>query len=269
MSTPYPALDSLVRVYPGDAGPLSGVGLLWVHGGGFVIGDLDMPEADAVSRGFAARGALVVSVDYRLVADGENTFPAASDDVLRGWNWLVSEAGALGADRLFMGGTSAGGNLVAGAVLRMLGHEPAAVLKALPAGVFLGYPTLLAVQPAPTLELRAALDARPDDDVFTPAAVLAMYETYLGGDVADAPLPAIPGLAAAAKLEGFPPTIMVNCDVDELRMSGEAFAATLADAGVPVDLALQPGTGHGFLNRPEEAAFEATIIQVANWMAGR
>ncbi len=259
----------MIRLYPAGDGPLRGAGLLWAHGGGFVHGDLDMPEADAVSRAFASRGAVVASVDYRLVGDGAGRFPAGSDDILTSWAWLAENATELGADpaRLFAGGTSAGGNLIAGAVLRLLGHAPATASAPLPAGVFLAYPTLLAVQPAPSPELRAALDANPDADRFAPAGVLEMYRTYLGGDVEGAPLPAIPGLASVADVTGFPPTITINGDTDELRVSGEAFAATLIEAGVPVDLSLEPGTQHGHLNRPEEPGFAPTIARVTEWMA--
>ncbi|HWU29270.1 MAG TPA: alpha/beta hydrolase fold domain-containing protein, partial [Microbacterium sp.] len=159
MTSPRSLLDGFARLYPASDGPLHGSALLWAHGGGFVHGDLDMPEADAVARAFADRGATVVSVDYALVGDdGSRTFPAGSDDILTGWAWLVEHAQELGAERLFAGGTSAGGNLIAGTVLRLLGHAPASDLP-LPNGVFLAYPTMLAVQPAPDAELRAALDA--------------------------------------------------------------------------------------------------------------
>ncbi|MEV7631821.1 alpha/beta hydrolase [Microbacterium sp. NPDC089318] len=269
MTLPFSASDGLLRVYPAAGGPLRGTGLLWAHGGGFVHGDLDMPEADAVARAFAARGVVVVSVDYRLVGDGSGRFPAGSDDILTAWAWLCDNADELGAqdDRLFVGGTSAGGNLVAGAVLRMLGHAPGADSDRLPAGVFLAYPTLLAVQPVPPAALRAALDAWPEADVFAPERVREMYETYLGGPVDAAPITAVPGLASAADVARFPATIMINGDTDELRMSGEAFAATLRDAGVPLDLSLEPGTSHGHLNRPGEPGFVKTIERVATWMA--
>lgn len=271
MTLPRPELDGMIRLYPADDGPLRGAGLLWAHGGGFIHGDLDMPEADAVSRAFAARGAVVASVDYRLVGDGSGRFPAGSDDILTAWSWLREHAVELGADpgRLFAGGASAGGNLIAGAVLRMLGHPPATASAPLPAGVFLAYPTLLAVQPAPSPELRAALDANPEADVFAPPGVLQMYRTYLGGEVDEAPLSAIPGRATPQDLSGFPATIMVNGDTDELRVSGEWFAANLLEAGVPVDLSLEPGTRHGHLNRPEEPGFELTIDRVAAWLAAR
>lgn len=276
MTLPYSASDGMLRVYPAGDGPLRGAGLLWAHGGGFVHGDLDMPEADAVARAFATRGLVVVSVDYRLVADGSGRFPAGSDDILTAWAWLRENADELGArtDRLFIGGTSAGGNLVAGAVLRMLGHAPGTDAPGvdgglLPAGVFLAYPTLLAVQPAPSPELRSALDAWPEADVFTPDRLREMYETYLGGGVDAAPITAVPGTASAADVTRFPPTIMINGDTDELRVSGEAFAATLRDAGVPVDVSLEPGTSHGHLNRPDEPGFANTIDRAASWMAAR
>lgn len=264
-------LDGLIRLYPAQPGPLRGAGLLWAHGGGFVHGDLDMPEADAVSRAFAGRGAVVASVDYRLVGDGSGRFPAGSDDILAAWGWLLAHATELGADptRLFAGGASAGANLVVGAVLRLLGHAPATASAPPPAGVVLAYPTLLAVQPDPPAALRAALAADPDADVFTPSAVRAMYETYLGGPVEDAPLAAVPGRATAADLAGFPATIMINSSTDELRVSGEAFAATLSEAGASIDVSEEPGTTHGHLNRPAEPAFERTVLRMADWIAGR
>ncbi len=276
---PYGAADGLVRVYPvradgrtaADAsGTAAGPGLVWAHGGGFTAGDLDMPEADWVSRALAAHGITVVSVDYRLAsAEHGNHYPAASDDVLAAWNWTIEHADELGVDaaRLMIGGASAGANLAAGAVLRLLGREPASAGASLPAGVFLAYPTLLAVQPAPDAALRAILDANPVADRFAPATVRAMYENYLGGPVDDAPRAAVPGRAEPSDLEGFPPVLMINGEADELRVSGEAFAAGLLAAGVPVELVVEPGTEHGHLNRPAEPAASVSIERVVRWIA--
>ena len=297
--TAYPAADGLVRVYPADAAAARPtVALVWVHGGGFAAGDLDMPEADWVARTLASRGVTVVSVDYRLVGDGCR-YPAPSDDVITAWRWTLEHADEFGIDpdRVVLGGASAGGNLATGSILRMLARTaeptraiidsaggapapgatpevaqetraPSAKLDAVPAGVFLAYPTLLAVQPAPDAALRAMLDAHPEADTFGPASVREMYERYLGGAVDDAPLPAVPGRAAASDLTGFPPVLMVNSEVDELRVSGEAFAATLAAAGVPTEVVTESGTRHGHLNRPDEAAASATINRVVRWLAG-
>jgi len=274
MTTAYAAADGLVRVYPATPGANAsggehGAGLVWAHGGGFVAGDLDMPEADWVARSLAARGVTVVSVDYRLAsAEQGNHYPAASDDVLAAWRWTLAHAAELDVDpaRLVVGGASAGANLVTGAVLRLL-TESRQAGTALPAGVFLAYPTLLAVQPAPDGALRALLDANPSADRFGPANVEAMYETYLGGPVDDAPLPAVPGRAAASDLAGFPPVLMINGEADELRVSGEVFAATLLEAGVPLELVVEPDTEHGHLNRPDEPAASDSIERIVRWIA--
>ncbi|MBW9109123.1 alpha/beta hydrolase fold domain-containing protein [Microbacterium trichothecenolyticum] len=275
MSEPYPAAEGLVRVYP--AREPNGTGLLWAHGGGFAFGDLDMPESDWVAAQLASRGTTVVSVDYRLAPVPEewadaatppragHHYPAASDDLLTAWSWVLENAARLRVDRrrLAIGGTSAGGNLAAGATLRLLERRA----ETLPALVLLAYPTLLAVQPAPDAALRAALDAQPDADRFGPDAVRGMYENYLGGPVDGAPLGAVPGLARREDLAQFPPTLMVNGDVDELRVSGEAFAASLRDAGRPVDVVTEPGTDHGHLNRPHEPAASVTIDRFASRLA--
>ncbi|GGI45064.1 acetyl esterase/lipase [Agromyces flavus] len=291
--TPYAAAYGLVRVYPADdAAPRPTPGLVWAHGGGFAAGDLDMPEADWVARAFAARGVTVVSIDYRLVGDGSGRYPAGSDDVLAAWRWTLANVDELGVDpsRLIAGGASAGANLVTGAVLRLLGHPthsdsaggalapgatpeaaretraPSAASTPPPAGVFLAYPTLLAVQTAPDAALRAVLDANPVADRFGPAAVRAMYENYLGGPVEDAPLVAVPGNGSADDVAGFPPVLMVNGEADELRVSGEVFATTLAAASVPVEVVTEPGTEHGHLNRPDEPAASVTVDRVARWL---
>ncbi|MFH8251404.1 alpha/beta hydrolase fold domain-containing protein [Microbacterium sp. B2969] len=274
MADPYSAAEGLVRVYP--AREPRGTGLVWAHGGGFAAGDLDMPEADWVARSIAARGTTVVSIDYRLAPtpaewtpDGAtrpgHRFPAGSDDVLAAWSWTVDNAARLRIDpaRIAIGGASAGANLVTGAVLRM----PSAGDATLPALVVLAYPTLLAEQPAPGPDLRALLDADPEADHFGPDAVLGMYENYLGGPVAGAPLAAIPGLATPDDLADFPPTLMINGEVDELRVSGEHFAATLATAGRDIETVVEPGTTHGHLNRPAEAAASLSIDRIAARLA--
>ncbi|MGN8026462.1 alpha/beta hydrolase [Microbacterium sp. 22242] len=252
-----------VRTYR-PAAPAS-PGLVWLHGGGFWAGDLDTPEGHWVARSFAERGVAVVSVDYALapaLVEGEQRpgrvgahHPVPVDDVIAAFAWAES-SGLAGPWAL--GGTSAGGNLAAAASLAMThrgGVRPALAV--------LAYPTLLAVQPAPDPALRAALDADPDADRFGPDVVRGMYENYLGGPVEDAPLLAVPGRAATADLDGYPPVIMINAEVDELRVSGEVFARTLGEAGGHVDVSFEPGTTHGYLNRPEEPAATASIERYA------
>ncbi len=273
MNEPFAAVDGLVRVYPTSAIDAStdaatarpGPGLVWAHGGGFAGGDLTMPEADWVAGSLAARGITVVSVDYRHAGHGFR-YPVPSDDLLTAWRWTLEHADELGIDpdRLVIGGASAGGNLAAGAVLRLLSDE--ARTMALPAGVFLAYPTLLAEQPAPDAALRALLDANPEADRGL-SYVRDMYENYFGGPVDDAPLDVAPGRAAASDLAGFPPVLMINSEIDHLRVSGEVFATTLREAGIPIELATELGALHGHLNRPDEPAASASIERVVRWMA--
>ena len=274
MSEPYAATDGLVRVYPAT-GP-SVAGLVWLHGGGFAYGDLDMPEADTVARELAARGVTVVSVDYRLAPVPEDwrhrraeartghRYPAALDDVARVWRWAQDAAASLGVERFAIGGASAGANIAAGSVLRLLAANDPAVL---PRSVVLAYPTLLALQPAPGPRLRAALDARPEADGFGYDSVRAMYENYLGGEVVGAPIDAVPGLASIAELAQFPPTLIVAGDYDELTVSAEVFAANLRAAGRSVELVVEPGTVHGHLNRFELPQAAASIERIAAHLA--
>ncbi|WP_292788185.1 MULTISPECIES: alpha/beta hydrolase fold domain-containing protein [unclassified Microbacterium] len=256
-----------VRVYSPKSP--SGHGLVWAHGGGFAGGDIDMPEGDAVARAFVDHGIAVVSVDYalapvtaawaaRLGADERDGvhYPVPHDELVAAFLWAASSEIASGPWAI--GGASAGGNLATGAALR-LAHEGGVV----PALAVLAYPTLQAVQAAPEPELRALLDGDPSADVFTPDFVRRMYENYLGSDPDTADVYAVPGTAEPTALASFPPTIMVNDETDELRVSGEAFARSLAAAGVEVAAVVEPGTTHGHLNRPEEAAFAATIDRFA------
>lgn len=276
MTEPYDAADGLVRVYPADAAAPDQTSaghtsaghtpaLVWAHGGGFRGGDLDMPEAHWTSGALAARGITVVSVDYRHAGNGFR-YPVPSDDILTAWAWTLDHADELGIDqgRLAIGGASAGANLVTGAVLRLLADDTRGL--PLPAGVFLAYPTLLAEQPAPEPELAALLAANPSaahDSSYVPD----MYENYFGGPVDGAPLAVVPGRAAASDLAGFPPVLMINSEIDHLRVSGEVFAATLVDADIPLELATEPGAMHGHLNRPGEPAASDSIERIVRWVA--
>ncbi|MDQ0644175.1 alpha/beta hydrolase [Microbacterium murale] len=257
-----------VRTYAPSAA--TGPGLVWVHGGGFAGGELDMPEGDWVSRSFAERGIAVVSVDYHLAPTsavrndllglpgrGGVHYPVAHDEIVFAFRWALGSGLADGAWAL--GGASAGGNLAAGAALRLTHAGGPA-----PALAVLAYPTLHAVQDAPDAVMRALLDADPESDRFGPDAVLGMYENYLGGPAQGADVYAIPGTASTSELTGFPATIMINDETDELRVSGEAFARALDAAGVEVDVSTEPGTTHGHLNRPELASATASIDRFAD-----
>ncbi|WP_328293430.1 alpha/beta hydrolase [Kineococcus sp. NBC_00420] len=255
-AVPGPHGDVDLRVYRPAGTP--DAALVWVHGGGFAAGDLDMPESDAVARALACAGVLVVAVGYRLAGPG-TFYPVPSDDVLTAWRWGLEHALGAGVarDRVQLGGASAGGNLVAGAVLRLL-----AAGEPVPAAVFLAYPTLHAVPPLASPVADAAVQRLPEDERWPVPTVEAMYRGFVGGDPATAPAAAVPG---TADLTGFPPAFVLTSEVDGLRGSADEFVRRLAAQGTSVLSVCEPGTEHGHLNRPGPE-FDASLRRVVTWL---
>ncbi|MBW3068494.1 alpha/beta hydrolase [Actinomyces sp. 594] len=233
--TPSPATDTGLRA-----------GLVWYHGGAFIGGDLDMPEADAVARGLATRtGAVVVSVFYRLCTGGIH-YPVPHDDAYAAYRWVREHATEIGIDaaRIAVGGASAGGNLAAGVTLHGV-DDGAAPWQAL-----LAYPVAHGgLWPTPSPELAARLEQMPQILRLPTDVMAAMNTNYLGAPLdADAPAYAFPGDLDAARLEGWPATYIENCENDDLRASGEAFARQLRQAGADVEVLTCAGVPHGHLN---------------------
>jgi len=249
-----------VRIYPA-AGDAPAPGLVWLHGGGFVHGDLDMPEADWVARQLAARGIGVVSVDYRLVGDPDGVhFPVPSDDVLAAFFWTLANTDRLGLDpaMIALGGASAGGALAAATALRLRDAG-----GPVPSRVLLAYPTVHAVLPEPSAELAAKIARLPAEALFTPAQVDEMNLGYAGDPATLADPYAFPG---GHDLVGLPPTLILNSDHDSLRSSGEAYAAELRAAGVDIHCLYEDGTRHGHLNQPDQPAAAHSIERMATWL---
>lgn len=249
-----PAMDMESIAIPGPAGAIDArlyrpttdtslrPGLLWFHGGAFVSGSLDMPEADQTAREVAQRAdAIVVSSHYRLCTD-EVRFPAPQED---GWavlRWFVEHATELGVDptRLFVGGGSAGACL-AGALTLMDRDSDAPSL----AGSLLIYPIVHA-KPQPKREdLAACLTEMPWQIRFDDEWIETQNAWLLDGPGA-ASVPCFPGDAATHI--GVPRTLIVNCEYDSLRASGERYVEQLRAAGVDVIERLEPGVTHGHLN---------------------
>lgn len=260
---------------PGPHGPVpvpvylpegTGTGLpclVWMHGGGFLGGDLDMPEADWTARQICDRaGAVVVSVDYRLCQGGV-TYPVPHDDVVAAIRWVRDSAADLGVDpsRIAVGGASAGANLAAGATLRLRDDDAWQ-----PTALVLAYPVAHPVIPTPSPSLAAKLADVPALLRFFPKDTEFITTTYLGGPFSTANGYAMPGLAV---LEGLCPTVVLNAEFDDLRASGEGFAAQLALAGVDVRQVMAPGMLHGFLNtRPDLEPVGQALDLMADVVAG-
>jgi acetyl esterase len=211
------------------AAALDGGVIVYCHGGGWVVGSVD--GFDALCRRLAlAASATVVSVGYRLAP--EHPFPAALDDMESVVAW-AAEALHTGADApsgpLVLAGDSAGGNLAAVAARR---HRDDVALQALI------YPAL-----DPTMSYASYEELGAGDYGLTRAGMAWYWEQYLQG--AD---PADPDVAPlrARDLGGCPPAWILTAEYDPLRNEGEAYAAALDAAGVPVRLRRWLGAVHGF-----------------------
>lgn len=232
---PGPGGDIPLRVYtPAEAvGERSGL-LVWLHGGGWVIGDLD--TADATCRALANRsGAVVVSVDYRLAP--EHPAPAAIEDCLAALGWVTENASLLGAgsEKLAVGGDSAGGNLAA-----VLCHRVRDEF-----GPEIDFQLL--VYPATDLTLsHASIDENAEGYFLTKASMEWFTACYLG-DAGDPKDPSISPLHAAS-FEGLPPALVITAEYDPLRDEGEAYAQRLRDAGVQAEAVRYDGQIHGFFS---------------------
>ena len=247
-----------LRVYwPKDS--VAELGLVWLHGGAFIFGTLDMPEADQTSRELAKRArAVVVSVDYRLAINGMH-HPIPQDDVVAAWNWAVSASGLLPKGRPWMlGGGSAGGNLAIAATIRLRDGE-----GPLPARVLPIYP--VAHSPLPwSDELDADMSVIPLFVRIPPEIGQLINLQYLGDSDPLAPA-AFPG-TGVADLSGQPPMLIITCEFDDLRDSGIRYAEQLREAGVEVEYAMEPGVLHGHLNVIGHPSTSHTLDLMAAFM---
>ncbi len=222
-----------IRTYrPADAGKAARLPVLvWFHGGGFVLGDLS--TTDSTARALAnGSGAVVASVDYHLAP--EHPFPAAVDDAATAVDWVVANADDLGVDpaRLAVGGDSAGGNLAAVvSQLAKAARRPAIAFQLLvyPVTDFVGDYRVDARQ------RRGVLPHRADHGVVRPPVPRGRD----GSNPRVSPL-------RSTDLSGLPPALVITAEFDPLRDEGEAYAAALTAAGVPVEHVRFDGEIHGF-----------------------
>jgi acetyl esterase/lipase len=223
--------EVLVRVYRPEQGGEPRPGLLYLHGGGFVLGSIETEEINATSL---ARdlGIVVASVDYRLAP--EHPFPAGLDDCTAALSWLHRHAEEFGLDttRLGVYGQSAGGGLAAALALRARdrGGPPISFQ-------FLGIPELDDRLDTPSM--RAFVDTPLWN---RPNAVLS-WRHYLGELDGEVPYEAAP--ARAPDLSGLPPAYVSAMEFDPLRDEAIDYASRLLRAGVPTELHVFPGTFHG------------------------
>jgi acetyl esterase len=218
--------DVAVRIYRPH--PTQGA-IIWLHGGGFVMGDLNT-EHPAATRLADGAGTVVISVGYRRAP--EHRFPAALNDAYTVLTWTADHAAELGIDpeRIAVGGHSAGAGLAAAVMLRARDQQ--------------GPPIRFQLLNQPELDDRQQTwSARHFTDThwMNRDKITATWRHYLGSE------PASPyaAPARAADLSGLPPAYIATAEVDPLRDEGIDYARRLLEAGVSVELHQWPGTFHG------------------------
>jgi acetyl esterase len=247
----------LRKYVPADPGTDAEAAILFVHGGGCVIGDLETHDVFCRTLCHDTR-ATVLSLDYRLAP--EHPFPAAVEDSVAALAWLSHEAPALGLDptRIAIVGDSAGGGLAAIAL-----HETKGKLAAPVRGQALIYPAL---------DLRGRLPSRKELAAQFPIPrdmIDWFFDHYFGNAWPFTDPRAIPSLYE--DYTGLPPALIITAGHDPLRDEGAEYADMLAQAGVPVDYECCEGTIHGFMNmgRVLRTAHGRTRQRIASWLTER
>ncbi|WP_429910815.1 alpha/beta hydrolase [Glycocaulis sp.] len=231
LTLPGPSEPIPVRVWrPFDAAE-NGAGLVYYHGGGFVVGDIDT-HAALCQRLAAASGVRVVSVDYRKAP--EHAFPAAVNDALAAFDAVHEGALAhhgFAPGRLAVGGDSAGGNLAAVIAQHRRGKV---------AFQLLFYPLLQLV------EIKRARQPWQEGPLLSREVLKRVKESYLRSldDVRDVRVSPL----LADDLKGLAPAFILAAELDPLVNEGAAYADRLAASGVPVERVVFNTVPHGFLN---------------------
>jgi acetyl esterase/lipase len=238
-----------IRLYwPREAADGTVPVVMFFHGGGWVVGDLDSYDGDA-RRHAVGSGALVVSVDYRLAP--EHPYPAAVDDVWAATQWVAAHAADLGADpgRLAVAGDSAGGNLAA--VVAQLARDSGG-----PAIAFqlLWYPATTWDTSLPSFTENA------DAPILALDAVAEFSRWYAHGqDMKNPPTTLVPG--RAADFSGLAPAYIAVAGHDPLRDDGVQYGELLSAAGVPVEVHNAETLVHGYLGYADVVPAATDAVQ--------
>lgn len=234
MPGPAGAPDVFVRIYQPTDRPATLPALLWIHGGGYVLGSVE--RDDLLAKHLARVGQCVVaSVEYRLAP--EHPFPAPVEDCYVALKWLSAHSTELGVNkaRIAIGGASAGGGLAAG--LAVLTRDRAEVEVAFQ---LLVYPMI------DDRNITPASETVPDAFVWTRENNLMGWRAYLGHKPGGVDVSPYAAAARATDLRGLPPAYIPVGDLDLFLDENIMYAQRLSAAGVPTELHVYPGAFHGF-----------------------
>lgn len=228
----------------------------WMHGGGYVLGSARQGDAFTL-RAASELGMFAVSVEYRLAP--ETPYPGPLEDCYEGLAHLVENAEALNlnTDKIIIGGVSAGGGLCAGLGLLVRDRGVFSVL-----GQLLLYPMI------DDRNIAAASDTLADTLVWTRAANLFGWQSYLGDLYGQPDIPIYAAPARAADLSGLRPTYLPVGDLDLFLDENVIYAHKLMQAGTPTHFHVFPGAYHGFnAFAPEAPASVACNAEIFSFMA--
>jgi acetyl esterase/lipase len=231
---PKGAPDITVRIYRPEKQTGLLPALLWIHGGGYMLGEID--QEDATCKQFVlAANCVVVSVEYRLAP--EHPYPAPLEDCYAALKWLSSHAKELKADHshIAIGGASAGGGLAAGLAILARDRAEVPVMFQL-----LVYPMINDCNVVP------ASDTLPDALFWTRESNLMGWRSYLGCEPGAKDISCYASAYRATALEDLPAAYITVGDIDLFSQEDTDYARRLIAAHVPTELHVYPGGPHAF-----------------------
>jgi acetyl esterase len=243
-----------MRLYRSSQAQTQQACILYLHGGGMVIGNLDSHDG-LCARLCKESQVAVMALDYRLAP--EHPFPAALEDTEAAWFWLSQQASTLGLDpnNLALAGDSAGGNLAA-ALTQLLVAKSAPLPKAQVliypwVDLSLDWPSFESMEPGP---------------VLSAAAIIWFRQQYLQDSNLSLNDPRISPLHAD-NCSQEPPTYLLTCGFDPLRDMGQAYAQSRSEAGVKIKYIEYPGQIHAFLQAPKVFSdAQNALTDIAQWL---
>ena len=234
--------DVALRIYRPDNRTDHLPAILWIHGGGYILGNIENDDFSARQMSLLAE-CIIVSVEYRLAP--ENPYPAPLEDCYAALKWLAKNADELGADpeRIAIGGGSAGGGLAAGLALmsRDLGEVDVMFQ-------FLIYPMI------DDRNIIPASNTLPDTIFWTRESNRIGWRAYLGCEPGGDDISCYAAASRATDLTGLPPAYIAVGEIDLFAQEDIEYARRLIEAGVCTELHVYPGGCHGFDMMAPDAA---------------